>query len=169
MKKTVLTYGLISGAIAAVLMLCTLPFIDSLDGHKGEVVGYTGIVLSAILVFFGIRSYRQNVGGGRISFGRGLAVGALITLISAACYVATWELIYFKLAPGIGDKMFASKIESLKASGAPQEKIDATVRQIESFKKLYENPVTNAAITLVEPVPIGLAIALISAAILRKT
>jgi hypothetical protein len=87
MKKTVLTYGFISGGVAAALMLATRPFVDSLHGRKGEIVGYTGIVLSALLVFFGVRSYRENVGEGRISFGRAFAVGILITLISCVCYV----------------------------------------------------------------------------------
>ena len=42
MKKTVLTYGLISGGVAAGLMLATVPFADSLNGRRGEIVGYTG-------------------------------------------------------------------------------------------------------------------------------
>jgi hypothetical protein len=168
MKKTVLTYGFISGGIAAVLMLATVPFVDSFKGRQGEIVGYTGIVLSTLLVFFGVRSYRQNVGNGKLSFGRGLAVGLLITLISSACYVATWELVYFKLAPGIGDKMFASHVERLRTSGATQAEIDAAALQAESYKKMYDNPLLNAAITFIEPVPVGLVIALISAAILRR-
>jgi hypothetical protein len=47
------------------------------------------IVLSALLVFFGVRSYRENAAGGRLTFGPGFAVGILITLISSACYVRT--------------------------------------------------------------------------------
>ena len=49
MKKTVLTYGLISGVIAAVLMLAHVPFMDG--GSKALIVGYTGIVLSAVESF----------------------------------------------------------------------------------------------------------------------
>ena len=65
MKKTVLTFGLISGAIAAGTMLATIPFADSISFNKGEILGYTVIVLSALMVFFGVRSYRENVGVGR--------------------------------------------------------------------------------------------------------
>jgi hypothetical protein len=166
MKKTVLTYGFISGGIAAAIMLATLPFMDG--GANGYVVGYAGIVLSALLVFFGVRSYRQNVGGGRISFGRGFGVGILITLISCSCYVATWQLIYYKLSPGIGDKIFNGQIERLKASGAPQEKIDEAERQAEFFKKIAAKPLLHVGMTFIEPFPIGLAITAISAAILRR-
>ena len=48
MKKTVLTFGLISGGMMTVMMFATLPFTDSawLQSHS-MVIGYTTIVLSA--------------------------------------------------------------------------------------------------------------------------
>ena len=165
MKKTVLTYGLISGVIAAVLMLAHVPFMDG--GSKGLILGYTGIVLSALLIFFGVRSYRENVGNGKISFGRGFAVGILIALISAACYVAAWEVVYYS-SPGIADHVFDKQIEDLKEKGAPQAEIDAAAVQVESFKKLYANPFVNVAFTFLEPFPVGLLMTLISAFALRR-
>src|SRR5215475_10852054 len=71
MKKVVLTFGLISGAIMAVMMIGTAPFADKIGFDKGEILGYTIIILSALLIFFGIRSYRENISGGRLTFGRG--------------------------------------------------------------------------------------------------
>jgi hypothetical protein len=61
MKKTILTFGLISGGIMAVMMFATLPFTDSawLQSHS-MFIGYTTMVLSFMLVFFGIRSYREH-------------------------------------------------------------------------------------------------------------
>jgi len=165
MRKTVLTYGLISGVIAAVLMLAHVPFMDG--GRKALILGYTGIVLSALLIFFGVRSYRENVGNGKISFGRGFAVGILIALISAACYVAAWEVVYYS-SPGIADHVFNKQIEDLKEKGAPQAEIDAAAVQVESFKKLYANPFVNVAFTFIEPFPVGVIMTLISAVILRR-
>ena len=165
MKKTVLTYGLISGVVAVVLMLAHVPFMDG--SSKSLIIGYTGIVLSALVIFFGVRSYRENVGNGKISFGRGFAVGILIALISAACYVAAWEVVYYS-SPGIADHIFDKQVEELKATGTPQEKIDETAREVESFKKLYANPFVNVAFTFMEPFPVGLLMSLISAAILRR-
>lgn len=167
MKKTVLTYGLISGAIAAVLLLAHVPFMGPLDYNTSLIVGYTGIVLSGLLIFFGVRSYRENVGEGKISFGRGFTVGILIALISAACYVVAWEVVYYS-SPGIADHVFDKQVEDLKATGAPQAKIDETVREVESIKKLYANPIVNMALTFIEPFPVGLLITLIAAVILRR-
>lgn len=168
MKKTVLTFGLISGAVSAATMLATLPFADRIGWEKGEVLGYTVIVLSALMVFFGVRSYRENVGRGRITFGRGLAVGILITLISSACYVGTWEVVYYKLMPNFADKYAAHMVERAKASGASQQKVDETEKQAKQFKQMYDNPAMNVAITFMEVFPIGLVVALMSAGILRK-
>ena len=165
MKKTVLTYGLISGVIGAVLMLAHVPFMDG--SSKGLIVGYAGIVLSALLIFFGVRSYRENVGNGKISFGRAVAVGLLIALISAACYVAAWEVVYYS-NPGIADHVFEKPIEDLKANGAPQAEIDAAAVQLESFRKLYANPLANVAFTFIEPFPFGVLMTLISDVILRR-
>ncbi len=168
MKKTVLTFGLISGAIAAGTMLATLPFADSISFKQGEILGYTTIVLSALMVFFGVRSYRENVAAGRLTFGRGFAVGILITLISSACYVATWELIYFKLKPGFAEKYAANMVDRARASGASQQKVDKIVKQAQDFKQMYDKPVMNVALTFMEVFPIGLAVTGVSAGILRK-
>lgn len=168
MKKTVLTFGLISGTVAAATMLATIPFANKLGFDKGEILGYTVIVLSALLVFFGIRSYRENVGSGRLTFGRGFAVGILITLISSACYVGTWEIVYFKWMPDFAEKYAAHMVESVKSSGASQQKIAETEQKAKQFKQMYDNPAINIAMTFMEVFPIGLVVTLVSAGILRR-
>ena len=168
MKKTVLTFGLIGGAIMAAMMFATLPFMDKIGFDRGEIVGYTTMILAFLLVFFGIRSYRENVGGGQVSFGRAFAVGILITMVACVCYVVAWEIIYFKFLPDFVDKYAGYAVEKVRASGASQQVIDAKLEQMKSFKAMYDNPFINAAITFVEPFPIGLIVTLISAGVLRK-
>ncbi len=168
MKKTVLTFGLISGAIMAAMMFATLPFVDKIGFDKGIIVGYTTMILGFMLVFAGIRSYRENVNDGYISFGRGFTVGILITLIACACYVIAWQILYFNFMPDFLDKYASYAIEKAKASGATQQAIDAQMQEMESFKAMYNNPFINAAFTLLEPLPVGLVVTLISAALLRK-
>ena len=155
MKKTVLTFGLISGAISAIMMLATVPFADKIGFDKGEIIGFTTIVLSGLLVFFGVRSYRENVGGGRLTFGRGVAVGILITLLSNLCYVATWEIVYFNFMPDFADKYAAHMIDRARSSGASQEQIEKKTREAQQFKQMYSNPAMNVALTFAEVFPIG--------------
>src|SRR5260370_24521258 len=98
MKKTVLIFGLISGVIMAALMFGTLPFTDSawLQSHS-MFIGYTTMVFSFMLVFFRIRSYRENIGGGTPTFGRGLALRTLISPLSSALSVRPLGVPYFVL------------------------------------------------------------------------
>lgn len=168
MKKTVLTFGLISGAVAALLMSSLVFFADRIGFDRAVIVGYTTIVVSLLLVPFGIRSYRENVGGGHITFGRAFAVGILITLISCICYVIAWEIVYYNFLPDFVEKYGAYMVEKAKASGASQQAIEATVQEMKNMKVMLDNPLINAAMTFIEPFPVGLIITTISAAILRK-
>lgn len=168
MKKTVLTFGLISGAIMSAMMFGTLPFMDKIGFDKGAIVGYTSMVLAFLLVFFGIRSYRENISGGTISFGRAFTVGILIMLVSSVCYVIAWEIIYFNFAHDFFDKYSAYVVQQAKSAGGSPEAVQAKLQQMQDFKKLYNNPFFNAAVTLLEPLPVGLIMTLISALILRK-
>jgi hypothetical protein len=106
--------------------------------------------------------------GCSIGFGRAFQVGILITLIASVCYVATWEVLFFKGPSNFGEKYSAAMIEKAKTPGATQQQIDAKVAEARKFQELYRNPFINAAITLVEPFPVGLVITLVCAGILSR-
>lgn len=168
MRKTVVTFGLISGAISSLMMVATVPIADRLGIDQGVFLGYTSIVLSFLLVFFGIRSYRDNIGNGQITFLKAFAVGISITLISCICYVVTWETLYYTVFPDFWDKYGAHLVEKLRASGASPAAVQAKLQEVARYKELYKNPLLNAALTFIEPFPIGLIITLISALVLRR-
>jgi hypothetical protein len=168
MRKTILTFGLISGAVSSLMMIGIVALGDRVGFDKGPVVGYTSIVLSFLLVFFGIRSYRDNIGNGQITFLRALAVGTSITLISSICYVVTWEIIYYNFLPDFWDKYGAHLVGKLRAAGASDAAVQARLQKVERYKEMYKNPLLNAALTFIDPFPIGLVITLISAVVLRR-
>jgi uncharacterized membrane protein (UPF0136 family) len=167
MQRVVLTFGLIAGAILAVCMLIATVFQDQIGFDKGAIVGYASMVAAFLMVFFGIRAYRERAGGS-VSFGRAFTVGLLITLIATACYVATWEVIYFKISPDFSDKYAAYELDKVRTSGAPEARVEAMKKQMEDFKVMYRNPLYNIALTFIEPLPVGLVMALVSAGVLRK-
>jgi hypothetical protein len=167
-KRIVVTFGLISGALLSAMMLVSTAFIDRIGFEKGEIVGYTTMVLAFIMVFFGIRSYRDTVLDGTIGFGRAFQVGILITLISCVCYVATWQVIYHKMAPDFAEKYTAHVLDKARASGATEQQLAVQKAQMAKFIELYKNPLVNVAITFVEPFPVGLVITIVCAGILRR-
>ena|SRR5579863_1652369 len=169
MKKTVLTFGLIAGVMISVLMDGGLLIANKLgSGHNSMLLGYTMMVASFLLVYFGIRSYRDNDLGGQITFGRGFACGILITLITSTFYVASWEVIYFNFMPHFMDSYWAAQIHRAQASGLDPATIAKKVAEIQQSKQSYQNPLVNMAYTFMEPLPVGLIITLISAALLRR-
>jgi hypothetical protein len=168
MKKTVLTYGLISGLMISVLMGGSLLLADKIGSGHSMAIGYTIMVASFLLIYFGVRSYRENTLAGEISFGRAFACGILITLITCVCYVAMWEILYFNFMPHFMYSYFAAQIHQVQSAGLDPATTAAKVAEIQHSQQLYQNPFVNMAYTFIEPFPVGLIITLISAAILRK-
>lgn len=169
MKNTVIKYGLISGALISAMMMLTMSLHDRIGFETGGMVlGYTTMLLAFLLIYFGVRSYRDTVGGGTVGFGRALAVGLLIAAVSSACYVATWEVVYFKFMPDFMDKYAAHEVQKARASGASDAQIASRKAEMDKFAVMYKNPLYNAAITFMEPLPVGLLVALLSALTLSR-
>ena len=168
MRKIVVTFGLISGAISSLMMIALVTFGSRIGFDRGAIIGNTSIVLSFLMVFVGIRTYRDNFGEGQITFLKAFAVGLSITLISCIFYVVTWEVIYYNFIPGFWDAYGAHLVEKLTASGANPAAIQAKLEQVRKYKELYKNPFFNAVLTFIDPFPIGLVITLISALVLRR-
>lgn len=168
MKKIVLTFGLISGAILAAMMLITFPFQEEIGYDRALVVGYTSMVVAFLLVYFGVRSYRDNVAGGTVGFGRAFAVGALIAAVASVCYVATWEVIYFNFEPDFNAKYEARALKEARANGESEAAIAKKKAELDRYGELYKNPAINAAMTFIEPLPVGLLIALVTAGVLSR-
>jgi hypothetical protein len=168
MRKFVLTFGLIAGALLSAMMLLTLPFHDQICFDKGLIIGYTTMVLAFLMVYFGVRSYRDNVSGGSVTFGRAFLLGLMITAVASACYVATWEVYYYKFAPDFMDKYAAYTVEKAKKAGATDAQIAEKANEMAKLKEMYKNPLVNSALTFLEPLPVGLLFTLVTAVLVSR-
>jgi hypothetical protein len=168
MQKIVLTFGLIAGAILSAMLLVTASLMDGIGFDSGAVIGYTSMVLAFLLVFVGVKSYRDNVAGGRIGFGRALALGLMITAVASVCYVATWQLIVHRIAPDFVDRYAAYEIDKARKAGASEAQLADKVREMAEFQLMYQNPAVNVALTFLEPLPVGVLFSLISAGVLSR-
>ncbi len=153
------------------LMVFTALYLssDPANFKNSEYIGYAGIILSMVLVFFGVRAYRDQVAGGTLSFGKGFQVGLLICLISCACYVVSWMVVSKIWMPDFMDQFMKYSLDQLKASGASAEEISRKTAEMEQFKTMYQNPLVSTALIFLEPFPIGLLATLISAGVLRRS
>src|SRR5688500_7099465 len=107
MGKIVVIYGLISGAIlTAFLWLMTYLWAKgTLTFDNGEYSGYGSMLVSLSMVFFGIKSYRDNQSKKSIGFWKGVQIGLLISLIASVCYATGWE-VYLQANPEIKSSFF---------------------------------------------------------------
>lgn len=168
MQKIVLTFGLIAGAIMAALMFATLPFQEQIGFDRGAFVGYTSMVLAFLMVFFGVKSYRDNVAGGHVTFGRAFKVGLLITLVATACYVVSWQVLYYGFMPDFLDKYTAYALEQARQSGATEMELASQAKEMAEFGEMYQNPLVNIAFTAIEPLPVGLVFTLVTAGVFGR-
>lgn len=168
MRKIVLTFGLIGGAMLAAMMLITVPFADQIGFDKGAYIGYTTMVLAFLMVFFGVQSYRDNVAGGTVTFGRALKAGLLISLVITACYVATWQVMYYGFMPDFLDKYAAYAVEEARQSGATADQLAAQTQQMQEFGEIYKNPLVNIAFTILEPLPVAVVFTLVTAGVVSR-
>lgn len=172
MRQTIIRYGLISGVISSILMLIVSSIMKVIGFEKfaeyGVWVGFTCIILSLVLVFFGIKTYRDEQGGGQISFGKAFQIGILVTVISCVCYSLTWVVCYFNFFPNFMDDFGAYQLQKLKESGESAAEIAKQTAEINRTKELYQNPLYNFAVTFMEPFPVGLLMTAVSALVLKK-
>ncbi len=163
MLRPVSSRPIVSGMLAL-----TMPFTEQIGFDKGMVIGYASMIAAFLLVYFGVRSYRDNVAGGSVGFGRAFSVGMLIVLVSAVMYSATWQVLYFGFDSDFFVKAQAYQMETARTKGATQAGLELQAAKNRKYAEMYNNPVINFGITLLEPMPPGLIIALISAAVLSR-
>jgi hypothetical protein len=168
MKKIVLTYGLIGGGILGAMMAITFPFHEQIGFDRGVYVGYTSMVLAFLMVYFGVVSYRDNVAGGSVTFGRAFAVGLLISLITMACYVVVWEVVYYNFMPDYLDQYTVYALEQARLAGKTAEEIAQQAKEMQEFMEMYKNPLVNIAFTLLEPLPVAVVFTLVTAGITSR-
>lgn len=173
MRKIVFTYGLLAGAIVSLFMVIGLILMekDVVTFEGGELLGYATMVIALSMIFLGIKSYRDNHQKGALKFGKGLQIGALITLIGSLIYATVWET-YYQSSPEV-QTSFISKytertLEKMKAKGASQAELDQKAREMAGMAEMYKNPLIRFGFTMLEILPVGILITLICAAVLRR-
>ena len=170
MKRIVWKFGTMAAGVLAVALGGSMALRRAgwIDMDGSEVIGYSSMVLAFVLVFFGIRAYRDEVAGGAIGFGTAFGVGLLMSLIACAGYVAAWQVIYWGFYPDFLEEYSAERLAQMRADGEPAAAIAAARTQMDRFAELYRNPLFNVGITFLEVFPVGLIMTAISAAILRR-
>lgn len=152
------------------MFIITLPLYKngSLTLDSGEYIGYSTMVIALSMVFFGIKSYRDNQMSGVITFGKGFQVGLLISLVAALFYALGWEFFYNVFYPDFMDQYADMCMAKARSGGADAAELQRVSEQVATMRSIYKSPLLRFAMTMMEIFPVGLVIALLSALVLRK-
>jgi hypothetical protein len=169
MKKNVLIFGLISGLLITTMMVVSVGMCYRKGDFRGnEVLGYTGMLVAFSFIFVGIKNYRDKYNNGAITFGKAFKTGLLITLVASTLYVLVWLIDYYLFIPDFMDKYCTHVINMSREDGATSVELARKNEQMQTFAKLYENPLFVILFTYIEVFPIGLIVSIISALILKR-
>lgn len=169
MRKFVLTFGLLAGFVMSAMFVITIPFHDQMEQGTGMLIGYTSMVLASLMIYFGVRQYRDTVTGGEIRFGRAFRVAMGISAVAVACYVVTWEVVYSNFYTDFGDKYAVAQLERERAKGATAEQLAAKEAELKAFWDRYRNSVLmRVGFTTLEPLPVVLLFSLGTAGLLSR-
>lgn len=168
MLRTTLIFGLLAGAIQLIVGYTAFSFVGG-DPTWGEIVGYTVMLAALSMIYFGIRHQRDKEQDGNITFGQGLQLGLLITVLASAIYVISW-MIYYQNGGGVEmmEAYWQSQIESIQQSGKSAAEISESIASLEEMRASYNNKWVMAAFTLLEIFPIGVLVTLLAAFLLKS-
>lgn len=171
MRKIVLVYGIIAGLVLGAMLFVTAPLFDSgvLNFDNGMYVGYATMVVSLSLVFFGVKSYRDNQQKGTITFWRAFQVGIFITLLASLLYALSWEVAYHTVSKGFTEEMSVHYEQQIRKEAKNEAEMQ---QELESSKKLMElydrNFFVRFGFTVTEVLPVGILITLLTAFLLKR-
>lgn len=171
MLKTALIYGAASGVfIIGVLLLGITAAGGAGNNHllSSEWLGYLVMVVALSMIFLAVRDYRNKRLGGVIKFLPAFGMGVLIAAIAGVFYVISWEIYLAATNYAFMDNYITQIIEARRAAGVTGAELEAQIAELNSMKEAYANPLFRLPMTFAEIFPVGLLIALISAAILRN-
>lgn len=166
MKKTSLIYGLLAGALAAILFLVPVSFYDPGDDSDfmmkyGELFGYGAQLLSMLLILFGIRALSKQ--SDSFSFLQALGSGLGMTLIATVIFYFGNVLLYEVINPNfLSDFMEAYEPKLLEAASSPEERA-AIEQQMKEWAPLIANGWKYAALMCMSVLGFGIFFSLLSA------
>lgn len=168
MVRTILIWGLVGGVIVAGLMQLSMLVIGDHQNPMAMWLGYLSMLIALSTIGLGIKQYRDQTGGGVITFWRGLVIGLGIAVIAAVLYAAAWEAYLAISGKDFIGEYNAAMIAKAEAEHVSAEKLAAVRAQAAQFQAIYDNPLLRFPMTMVEMLPVGVVVALVSAVLFRN-
>ena len=156
--------NLTNGVILALLGIVYSLVIYFLDLSFNKVQGWIFLVVQILVLFFLVKSYRDNYRYGMITFGQALGAGLIIFVYYAIIMAVFTYLLYAVIDPDLVDKQLAFAEEEMIKRGIPESAIEAGMKVQTKIMK----PGIMAPLSIFGSMLQGLIMSLIVAAFVRK-
>lgn len=158
--KANLTNGMILALVSVVYTL----FLYFFDLLFNPALGYVFLLVQIILVFILIKSYRDNILHGYITYGQAVGAGVVISLYSAIVLALFSYILYTVIDPGLTAKKLAFLEEMMLNKGVPQATVDTAM----SMQKKLQTPLISSILGIFTSVLGGTILSLIIAIFVKK-
>lgn len=165
MFRIMLVYGAIAGVVIIAVMLAGM----AMNGGAGSMVqGYLTMLVVLSLIFVGVKRYRDKDLGGVIKFLPAFGLGVGIAAVAGVFYVLSWEASLQMTDFAWMESYKQGAIAGYEAKGLTGDELAEKVATLEAMMASYTNPFFRLPMTFLEIFPVGLVVALVSAALLRN-
>ena len=168
MTRIILTYGLISGLVAIFGIMVTILAPSSMPVHSSLWLGYLIMLVALSSILVGVKQHRDQALGGVIKFHTALLLGLGIATVASLVYVAVWEAYLAMTHYAFMSQYIADTLAAKRAAGVTGAAFAKVVAEMEAMRRQYANPLFRLPMTFSEIFPVGLLIAIVSAALLRN-
>jgi hypothetical protein len=158
--KANLTNGLILGLVGIVYSLV----FYFLNLYLNKTQGYIFMLVQIAVLFFLVKSYRDNFKHGMITYGEALGASVIICLYYAIIMAIFTYILYTVIDTGLLDKQLAMAEELFQKKGLPQASIDTAM----AMQKKMMTPAFMAPMSILGNMFFGVIFSLIVAAFVRK-
>ena len=169
MFRIMLVYGAIAGVTIIAAMSAGVYLNGGSFSESGQLQGYMTMIVVFSLIFVGIKRYRDQTLGGIIKFWPALKLGLGIAVVASLFYALSWEVFLAVSGIDFAGQYLESLRASFEADGLTGEALEAKMKPVEDMMAMYGNPLYRFPMTfLLEPLPVAMVVALVSAALLRN-
>ena len=168
MKNLALKYGSVSSAIMIFgVMLPLWIWGKEMDMIMGEVAGYSAMIIALTAIFFGIKSYKEQLND-PLTFKSAFAFGTFVNFIAALIFGIFSFVLYQWLMPEFLPEYLEQSREAIRTNAElTSEQIETQLAELEAGKDLWLSPTFGGLLMFVTVFPIGLVVTMISSVILR--
>lgn len=169
--NSILRFGFLYGLILVVsfylshLLLGTSP--DNFT--KGEIVGYSVMIISSLAVVMGIKEFKSNCSPAPLGFMSGLGVGTGISFIAASLFaVYNWVYLEF-INPEFTTTYIQYSEQQIRGSGLDPLSIEQQLEELAQYSELMSSNLTQSAVMFATVFIIGLLFSVVSAIAFRTS